>query len=159
MSIGLAEFASHNNIADVRRMLEQGTNVNAYYPRKGTTALMEACRHGNKEMFDLLIAHGADINLQNKYAGPEAGKTALDYAFERENSEIIDILLQNGGKTKNEFPEFVPEEQPRYAITSVMGRARAIGKAAKNHSTDDSKVSLDKKISRVIRRVGKGMEL
>ncbi len=176
MSIGIAEFASHGNMDAVIRMLRDGADINAYYPARGTTALMEACKRGNKEMFDLLLAHHADINMQNIYTGPEGGKTALDYALDQENEQIIGTLLERGAKTKDDLPEFVTQEQPKYSITSVGGpvgkkkpplntpapvaeEAKAIGEAMQAKPP----VSLDKQVSRAIRKgvreVFKGMKL
>ncbi len=50
--------------------------------------------YGHKEIVELLIAKGADVN-----AKIEDGGTPLDYA----DGEIADLLRKHGGKTKKEL--------------------------------------------------------
>lgn len=52
------------------------------------TALMLAVSHGNLEMVQLLLAAGADINIQD-----EDGSTALMCAAEHGRSDIVKHLL------------------------------------------------------------------
>jgi ankyrin repeat protein len=61
----------------------------------GGDTLLHAAMHfmGHKEIVDLLLAKGADINAQNK-----EGKTPLQKAWESGNYELVDILLAHGAK-------------------------------------------------------------
>ena len=53
---------------------------------------------GNKEVAELLIAKGADVNAKVAY-----GETPLDKAIERDHPETADLLRKHGGKTGEEL--------------------------------------------------------
>uniref|UniRef100_A0A3Q3EZE0 Ankyrin repeat domain 61 n=1 Tax=Labrus bergylta TaxID=56723 RepID=A0A3Q3EZE0_9LABR len=62
MSVSLkSSKALEENIRCVSELLKQGSEVNAVN-KAGVTPLQEACSMGNKELVDLLLEHGADIN-------------------------------------------------------------------------------------------------
>ena len=65
---------------------------------KGWTPLHQAARNGHKEIAELLIAKGADVNVKN-----EDGETPLDWANWSSHAETADILCKHGGKTKEEL--------------------------------------------------------
>ncbi|SVD82708.1 uncharacterized protein METZ01_LOCUS435562, partial [marine metagenome] len=52
---------------------------------------------GHKEITELLIAKGADVN-----AKIEDGKTPLDLAIHLKRTETADLLRKHGGKTGEE---------------------------------------------------------
>jgi len=56
------------------------------------TALYWAASKGHKEIVELLIANGADVNVQ-----ADRGDTPLDGTIEYKHSEIADHLQKNGG--------------------------------------------------------------
>ena len=62
----------------------------------GWTPLHKAAYEGYREIVELLIAKGADVN-----AKMEDGDTPLDLA--EDEPEIADILRKHGGKTKKEL--------------------------------------------------------
>ena len=51
-----------------------------------------------KEIAELLIAAGADVNVKQKVGG-----TPLDAAITRFRTEIADLLRKHGGKTGEEL--------------------------------------------------------
>ncbi|WP_181303957.1 ankyrin repeat domain-containing protein [Rufibacter sp. XAAS-G3-1] len=55
-----------------------------------TTALMYAASKGNKEIVELLLSSGADVN-----ATDGGGNTVLTAAKESQNSEIIMLIESN----------------------------------------------------------------
>lgn len=67
----LLDAAQEGNIAQVRRMLEEGAEVNAsgdnnaYRDNKNWTPLLLAASNEHAQVCKLLIAHGADMNMQN----------------------------------------------------------------------------------------------
>ena len=61
----------------------------------GWTPLHKAAYEGYREIVELLIAKGANVNAKNKY-----GTTPLDMANDRETA---DLLRKHGGKTGEEL--------------------------------------------------------
>jgi ankyrin repeat protein len=61
-------------------------NRKGQYTNDGSTALMFSSNLGHKEVVELLLNHGVDIDLKSKH-----GKTALDLA----NGEEIKEMFQN----------------------------------------------------------------
>ena len=56
----------------------------------------EAAWNGHKEVAELLIAKGADVNAKDW-----RGRTPLDFA--KRQPEIADLLRKHGGKTGDEL--------------------------------------------------------
>ena len=52
---------------------------------------MIAASKSNKEMIELLIEHGADVNVADEH-----GKTALIVAAENSNKEMLELLIKHG---------------------------------------------------------------
>ncbi|MDB4341952.1 ankyrin repeat domain-containing protein [bacterium] len=92
--ISIHDAAEEGNIEAAKQHLAAGTNVNA--KRYGTTPLYWATLHGHKEIVELLIAEGADVNAKNAN-----DITPLDYAKDR--PEIAALLRKHGGKTGAEL--------------------------------------------------------
>jgi ankyrin repeat protein len=61
----------------------------------GGTPLHGAAYDGHKEIVELLITAGADVNVMDVLSG----STPLDYA----DGEIADLLRKHGGKTGEEL--------------------------------------------------------
>jgi hypothetical protein len=128
------DAAYDGNIKAVKQHLDAGMDVNTK-DDDGDTPLIHAAsmmyRAENKEIVELLITKGADVNAENFFctsmhyaahsghkeivellianganvnpkAGGEAG-TPLDFAMERNRSEIADLLRKHGGKTGTEL--------------------------------------------------------
>lgn len=87
MLVSLAQLhqAAHQTV--VRRLL-QLSDVNVRAQRHGQTSLMLAVSHGNVDMARMLLAAGADINIQD-----EDGSTALMCAAEHGRGDIVKLLL------------------------------------------------------------------
>ena len=88
--ISIHDAAEEGNVEAVKQHLAAGTDVNL---GGGATPLHPATYSGHKEIVELLIANGANVNTKAK------GWTPLDIAIEFEHSEIADILRKNGAKT------------------------------------------------------------
>ena len=68
------------------------------------TPLHRAAYRGRKEIAELLIAKGADVNaLSVLLAAVPNGKTPLDWAIEYKQTETADLLRKHGGKTRHEL--------------------------------------------------------
>ena len=75
-------------------LLGAGSDINWYRGKNGT-ALYVACKKQKTKAVELLLAHGADPNIQ------QCGMFdhALQVACHRNDKEIVDLLLKSGAKT------------------------------------------------------------
>ena len=74
-----------------------------YYPKyvnsrdeDNTTALMEASFHGNMNMVNLLLEHGANPDLENNNGDTAITDAALGNPFGRGHIHVIRLLLEKG---------------------------------------------------------------
>ena len=85
------QMVSSSKSGDIRTLKESlanGANVNVIVDRKRRTPLHEAA---NKEVAELLIAAGADINAKASW-----GRTPLHDAARRGRKEIAELLIAKG---------------------------------------------------------------
>ncbi|XP_065370103.1 KN motif and ankyrin repeat domain-containing protein 1 isoform X2 [Calliphora vicina] len=87
MLVSLAKLKNPEHRTVVERLFQMA-DVNIRAKKHCQTALMLAVSHGNLEMVQLLLAAGADINIQD-----EDGSTALMCAAEHGRSDIVKHLL------------------------------------------------------------------
>jgi ankyrin repeat protein len=59
----------------------------------GQTPLHRAARYGHKEVVELLITKGADVNTKDNQ-----GLTSLWYAKERGHEQNVELLRKHGAK-------------------------------------------------------------
>ena len=96
--IELIEAIEKGDIEAVKQHLADGADVNAKEGEWGYTPLHSAVAEGHKEVAELLIANGADVNSMLKF-----GSTPLDLAISFKVPELADLLRKHGGKTKKEL--------------------------------------------------------
>ena len=84
----------NGNIKAVKRFLADGTNVNVKND-DGLTPLMEAAGWGEKEIAELLIAEGADVNAQCDGISP------LHSSVWRGDKEITELLIAKGANVNS----------------------------------------------------------
>lgn len=94
------QVLQYGNISDLETLFESGMNINQT-DYEGRTALMMSAVQGRKDIVEMLIRRGADINFTFMYHG-RIPQTALDAAHECRKSEIEQILLAQGAKTGKE---------------------------------------------------------
>ena len=75
----------------VRELLTAGADPDKYKDSNGFTALIVAVNRGNDSIVSILIQHGANPNIQNKYEN-----TALHNAALNGNNEVITTLIKAG---------------------------------------------------------------
>jgi ankyrin repeat protein len=96
--ISIHKAAGLGDIEAVKQHLAGGVDVYVKEDRYGRTPLHYAASNGQKEIAELLIAEGADVNAKDKER-----KTPLDYAVALKHPELADLLLKHGGKTAAEL--------------------------------------------------------
>ena len=100
--MGILKAAREGNIEVVKQHLAAGTDVDEKGSTLGGTALHQAASKGRKEIAELLIAKGADVNAKCA-SGKKQGLTPLDAANETNHPEIADLIRKHGGKTAQEL--------------------------------------------------------
>ena len=80
------------NVKDKRRWIDFRSGFRLR--RNGETPLHDAAYGGQKEIVELLIAEGADVNAKDR-----GGETPLDGAIKYKRTETADLLRKHGGKT------------------------------------------------------------
>ena len=82
------------NVKDKRRWIDFRSGFRLR--RNGETPLHDAAYGGQKEIVELLIAEGADVNAKK-----EDGYTPLDEAIINDETETADLLRKHGAKRGN----------------------------------------------------------
>ena len=90
--ISIHEAAMDGDIEAVKQHLAAGTDVNAK-DEDGYTLLTVAVAYGSKEIVELLIFNGVDVNASD----PQVREKSI------ETHEVADILRKHGGKTGAEL--------------------------------------------------------
>jgi cytohesin len=80
------------DLTKVKTLLERGADINAQ-DGSGRTALHYAAQGGFKEIVEVLLAKGANVNVG---AFGSENKTAADFAMENNHSEIVELLFSKG---------------------------------------------------------------
>ena len=88
----LLKAIGRGDVAEVKRLLASGANVNAKN-NDGETPLHWASGEGHAGMVKRLLASGANVNAKNKY-----GQTPLHVASYNGQAEVVKILKDAGGK-------------------------------------------------------------
>jgi len=96
-SIHIAAKAGH--IEAVKKHLAEGADVNGRGGVfEGDTPLLHAVMNSRKEIVELLITNGADVNAKDA-----DGFTPLDTAINSQHTETADLLRKHGAKTAEEL--------------------------------------------------------
>jgi len=87
---GLIQEINNNNYAEVKKLIEQGADVNQ---KNGwhRTALVIAIEKNNTEIIDILLKNNADINAEDE---DPLSSTALETAVYKKNYDLIKYLLE-----------------------------------------------------------------
>jgi len=96
--LDLAIQLDQTEIAD---LLRKHGGMMAQELRSGMSPLHAAAGKGLKEVVELLIDKGANVNARK--SGKYKGETPLDIAIEFNHTELADLLRKHGGKTGAEL--------------------------------------------------------
>ena len=97
-SDGIWVAAEEGDVEAVKGYLAIDVNVDARDEVYAGTPLHFAAFRGRKEVAELLINEGADVNAKN-----QADATPLDKAIEKNRDETVSLLRKHGGKTGEEL--------------------------------------------------------
>ena len=114
------EAARNGNLAQVTHLLDLGIPPVDYTDLHGNTALMYAIEEGHADVVEKLLAHGADVNLQDK-----SGHTPLIWASMYGRADVVGRLLAKEGVAVN--------QRDRWGMTALMyasmyGHAAVVGR-------------------------------
>ena len=95
---GIWRAADQGNIEAVKKHLDAGVGIHVLDKKYGFAPLHYAADGGHKEIVELLLAKGADVNQRDKI-----GKTPTYWAMRYGRKEVTAILRKHGGKTEIEL--------------------------------------------------------
>jgi Ankyrin repeats (3 copies)/Domain of unknown function (DUF3471) len=99
----LAEAARKGDAMAVRRLLDEGVDVNTKY-RYGATALAYASDRGHLDVVKLLLDRGAEVNVKDTFYGATPLTWASSPAMGRkpQHAGIVGLLLKRGAQGKED---------------------------------------------------------
>ncbi len=127
----LQDTAHLGETAAVRRMLDQGANVNAY-DLFGHTPLMAAAASDvlPLEEVKLLVAHGADVNARSRHENSgDTGLSVLEIAKQHGPTPVLTFLLASGAKETTPSPAPVSMRSGNDARSAVQSSLPLLQKA------------------------------
>ncbi len=84
----LCEAAKNNDVSEVKRLLDNGADVDNMN-KGGGVALMHAAQKGHNEIVKLLLGNGANVNYINAY-----GETALIFVTNNSRRAIKHLPIK-----------------------------------------------------------------
>jgi pectate lyase len=118
--LSLQEAAAIGDIGLVRSLLDKGVGVDSWDDPFLKTALHRATMRGHKDVVELLLAKGADIEAGKFHIG-----TALHFAVEKGHKEIVELLIDKGAdvnanNTRGQTPTDVVGTRNRKEIVELL---------------------------------------
>ncbi len=120
--------ARKGDAAAVEAQLKKGVDVNAKW-RYDQTALFPACDRGHVEVIKVLLAHGAEVNVQDTFYHA----TPLTWAINNDHPEAVQLLLAKGAKAKGQALNYGVSKNYPAVVRTVLDAggldAKALGSA------------------------------
>ena len=104
LGANLVKAAFSGDLSEVKRLLDNGANVNARR-QDGITALMGASLEGYPEIVELLLSKNPEVDAKAYFFGHTSGVTACDLASQKGYKDIVKLLVRAGA-----YHEEKPEE-------------------------------------------------
>ena len=142
-------------LAGVRKYLQEGVNVNAAN-LAGWTALMLAAYNGHEEIVAVLVAGGAETDLQDS---GDYGATALHWAASKGYLRIVEDLLAAGADAslKSKHGRTAHDVAKTDAIKALIDSADARDQGALNDAARRDLLALGKRSSGAPRSETQGL--
>ena len=96
--MSIHDAAQSGDIEAVKGFLAAGMDVNAIDENRGMTALVYAVDKGHKEIVEILISEGADVNVMVSNDEGVDGFTSLFVAAQSGHAEVAGLLVANGAE-------------------------------------------------------------
>ena len=96
--MSIHDAAQSGDIEAVKGFLAAGMDVNAIDENRGMTALVYAVDKGHKEIVEILISEGADVNVMVSNDEGVDGFTSLFFAARSGHTEVAELLIANGAE-------------------------------------------------------------
>ena len=84
-------------------------------PKDGLSTLMFASKYGHIKVIELLLNHGASVNLENY-----SGQTAIMFAAESGHTDIVDLLIRYGADISTKSKIYMNSSTP-LSLAAVNG--------------------------------------
>ena len=99
--------AKAGDIDTIQEYIDKGFSVDEKSPHVGDTALLLATASGHRDIVELLLEHGANVDVQDNY-----GTTALMAAANRGNRDMVELLLEHGANPNKQMiaTEYTPSD-------------------------------------------------
>src|SRR5262249_29631513 len=118
------------NVSLVRMLLDAGANANRAND-DGETPVMRAARTGDVKVAEVLIQHGADVNVREQFRE----QTALMWAAAESHPDMLALLISKGAAVNarakaNDWPNQMTSEprvqyRPTGGLTPLLYAARS----------------------------------
>ena len=94
----LSDAARKGDAAAVKKLLDEGVNVNTKF-RYERTALSFAADRGHVDVVKVLLERGADVTMKDTFYNATALTWAVSPAMDRkpQHTEVVRLLLEHGG--------------------------------------------------------------
>jgi hypothetical protein len=99
----LSEAARKGDVAAVKKLLDEGVDVNTKF-RYNRMALSFAADRGHADVVRLLLERGADVNASDTFYNATALTWAVSPAMDRtpRHADVVRLLLQHGAQGKDD---------------------------------------------------------
>ena len=130
-SEALSEAARKGDAAAVKKLLDEGVNVNTKF-RYERTALSFAADRGHAEVVKVLLDRGADVTIKDTFYSATALTWAVNPAMERtpKHTEVVRVLLAHGGYSADALSAALAAAT-RAKLTDVVALLEKAGAKAK----------------------------
>ena len=114
---GIWRAADQGNIEAVKKHLDAGVDIHMLDKKYGFAPLHYAADGGHKEIVELLLAKGADVNQRDKI-----GMTPLDWAIRYGRKEVASILRKHGGTRDVEKDTKSIQDVAKYEVIEAINQ-------------------------------------